>query len=127
MQLSFLLAKIIGLIFIIISTSLLINKKNQTLLFDLYKNPKAILITGFFEIFIGIFLIIQHNIWELSFRLIITFIGWILLIRGIGRVFSPKLTINTIKKYQKKPLLMNIMLLFIFIVGVYLVYMGFAQ
>jgi hypothetical protein len=126
MELSLLLAKIIGLILMLVAVALLINKKNVDLLFSLYKHPEAVFVTGILETVLGVVFILNHNIWTLDFRGIITIVGWILLVRGIGRVLFPSRVTRMLKKFKKMQSVIAPLLIFVFLIGTYLAYMGFT-
>lgn len=119
MALSLFLAKIIGLALVCIAASLLIQKKNIGLLFEAYKNPSVVYITGVVEIFLGLTLVVSHNIWSYDFRTIITCIGWLLLIRDAGRVlFSTRVPelltkLKTMGAYFTPLLLLILLLVYI--------------
>lgn len=127
MELSLFLAKVIGLVLILVSIGLLINKKNTNLLFNLYSHPEAVLLTGVLETFLGIMFILNHNIWTLDFRGVLTFIGWMLLIRGLGRILFPSKVTNMLKKFKKTQSLLSILLVFVLLIGLYLAYSGFTD
>lgn len=126
MEQSLLLAKVIGLTLIFTSSALLINKKNIDLLFSLYGQTTAIFITGFLETVLGILLVLKHNVWTLDFRVIITIIGWILLVRGVGRIFFPDKSMQMVSKFKKNKTIFTPLLLFVFLIGAYLTYKGFT-
>ncbi len=127
METSILLAKIIGLILMFIASALLINRKNIDLLFSLYKHVEAVFITGILETTLGIVFVLNHNIWTLDFRGIITVVGWILLVRGVGRILFPTRVVKILVKFKKMRSVMAPLLIFIFLVGAYLAYMGFTS
>lgn len=126
MELSLFLAKVIGLVLILVSIGLLINKKNADLLFSLYSHPEAVLLTGVLETFLGIMFVLNHNIWTPDFRGVLTFIGWMLLIRGLGRILFPSKVTNMLKKFKKTQSMFSILLVFVLLVGLYLAYSGFT-
>ncbi len=127
MELSLLLAKSIGLILMLVAAALLFNKKNIAFLFKLYRHPEAVLFTGMLETILGVLFVLNHNIWTLDYRGVITFIGWILLLRGLGRLLFPQRVTKMLTKYQKMQSLFAPLLVFIFLVGAYLTYVGFTK
>lgn len=126
MELSLFLAKVIGLTLMLVSTSLIVNKKNIDLLFEVYSHPKAVFITGVFETILGLSFVLSHNIWTFDFQGIITFIGWMLLLRGVGRTLFPESIVKTLEKFRRMRSIMVPLLIFIFLVGAYLAFMGFT-
>lgn len=127
MELSLFLAKVIGLVLMLVATALLLNKKNVDLLFTIYSRPGAVFLTGILEVVLGITLILNHNVWTWDFRGVITFIGWMLLLRGLGRVFFPKQVIKWLEKFKKMKSVLMPLLVVVFLVGAYLAYMGFTR
>lgn len=127
MELSILLAKIIGLILTLVALTLLLNRKNIYLLFDIYKNPGAVFLTGLLEIFLGITFVLNHNIWTRDYRTVITIIGWMLLLRGLGRTFFPSRIPKLLKKFRQMHAFFTPLLIFILAIGLYLTYMGFTK
>lgn len=127
MELSLFLAKVIGLTLIFISVSLLINRKNIDLLFSLYKNPEAVFVTGILETVLGIVFVLSHNIWIVDFRGIITIVGWLLLFRGLGRIFYPLRVAGMLEKFKKMKSIFMPLLIVVFLIGTYLAYMGFTK
>lgn len=127
MELSLFLAKVIGLTLVLVASALVVNKKNIDLLFGLYKHPTAVFITGILETVLGIVLALSHNIWTPDFRGIITFVGWILLLRGVGRIFFPFRVTNKLEKFRKMESAFTPLLIFVILIGAYLAYMGFTS
>ncbi len=127
MDTSLLLAKVIGLTLVLISLALLTNKKGIDLLFKVYSNPGTIFITGIFETILGTFMIVIHNIWTLDYRGIITFIGWMLLIRGVGRTLFPSKVMKSLEKFKKMRWIFPSLLVFVFLIGAYLAWVGFKK
>src|SRR4030042_3411621 len=123
---SIFLAKVIGLLLMLVAGALLSNRKNVDLLFSIYSHPEAVFLTGFLETVLGIAFALGHNIWTPDFRGVITFIGWILLIRGIGRIFYPTRATRMLEKYKKMQSLFVPLLIFVVLIGAYLAFMGFT-
>lgn len=124
MELSILLAKVIGIFLTVISLAFIINKKTIKILFEWISNEATLLITGFFSLFIGLFMVLSHNIWTSDFRVIITIFGWGAVLKGFCRIFFPKKSLKIIKKFKKGNKL-SFFIFFIFIIGIYLIYSGF--
>jgi len=108
----------------LISASMLVNRKNIDLLFEAYRNPSAVYITGIVEVFLGTMMVIAHNIWVADFRLVITLIGWILVLRGVG-VRSPRIP-GVLEKFRGLRSAFVPLLVVVFLVGAYLAYAGFT-
>jgi hypothetical protein len=126
MELSLFLAKAIGAGLMLVAASMLVHRKNIDLLFEAYRSPSAVYMTGIVETFLGIMMVIAHNIWVADFRLIITLIGWMLLLRGAGRTFSPSRIPRMLERFRVMDWIFAPLLVAIFLIGAYLAYAGFT-
>lgn len=126
MELSLFLAKMIGSGLALVALSMLLNRKHINLLFDAYKHPSVVYITGFLETFLGIALVTSHNIWTPDFRVVITLIGWTLLLRGVGRLFVPSQIPHLLNRFRTMQAFFTPILFALFLLGVYLAYAGFT-
>ncbi len=115
-----------GLLLMLVASALLVNRRSVDLLFGLYRHPEAVFITGILETVLGIIFVLNHNIWTMDFRGIITAVGWILLARGIGRTLFPSRTTRWLVKFQKMRSIITPLLIFVLLIGAYLAYMGFT-
>jgi hypothetical protein len=125
MEISILIAKIIGIIYLSFGVGLLFNQqfyKNE--IPKLLANTAYLILGGFLAIIIGSVIIENHNFWVKNWTVVITIIGWIALIKGIVLIaFPTKMTIY-------KPLFENksffkILIPCIIIFGLIFIYFGF--
>jgi hypothetical protein len=126
MEISLLLAQVIGVFLMLTSLSMLVDRRNINLLFEAYRNPAVVYITGIFETMLGLVLILKHNTWAADFRVVITLVGWLLLARGLGRTFFPTRTPRALERFRTMQAIFVPLLLFIFLLGGYLAYRGFG-
>ncbi len=82
MDVSFFLAKFWGWYLIVFFLILSLNPKRIKQIFDDLKDEKFLILFAFLAIIVGLINILFHNIWELSYKFIITMIGWLALIEG---------------------------------------------
>jgi len=125
METSIFLAKVIGLFGAISTLAILTHyKKYIELESRAIKDPLAYM-PGFVFLAVGILLTVSHQVWTWDWRVTITVIGWLVLIKGVLRVFFP----GTVRKLVEKKrtdrqfLLAEVAVL---IVSIYLVYQGFT-
>lgn len=90
MDVSKFLGKVLGVYLVILSVLMFVDTHQFTVyVTNLLHNPPLMFITGFFTLIIGILLVVGHNIWGWSWRLIITLIGWIVLVKGVSIIVYP--------------------------------------
>lgn len=125
MALSNFLANIWGLSFIIVALSLLIYQKNIKRLFQLAENEINLFFCGVCSSVVGIAMILTHNLWVSDWRVIVTLLGWIALVRGIMLLFSPEIVISLHKKMENSQWISYALVLAV-LLGCVLIYLGFT-
>ena len=84
MEISVLVAKIIGIVYVSFGIGLIVNKAfYKDAMARLLQNSGYLIIGGFIAIVFGVLIIENHNVWEPNWTVIITLIGWIALLKGI--------------------------------------------
>ncbi len=126
MELSIFLAKVIGPVLMLVALSLAVNRDNIDLLFDTYRSSAAVFITGVVELFLGMAMVVGHNVWTLDFRVVLTLIGWMLVLRGAGRTFFPSRIPSMLSRFRKAQAAFVPLLIVVFLIGAYLAYSGFT-
>jgi hypothetical protein len=123
MDLSLFLAKLIGLYLMIVALIWLFRRQGlETSTREIVKDQAMVALTGLFSLIIGLAIVIDHSIWEMSWKCIITILGWLAIIQGILRIGFPKQAralVNWIIPHR------YIMMIILFLLGGYLVYQGF--
>jgi hypothetical protein len=109
---SIFLAKFWGWYLIIFFLILSFNPKRIKQIFTDLNDEKFLIMTAFVAIIVGLLNILFHNIWELSWKLIITFIGWISLFIGLALFIFPNRTIPSLELMNIKFVQVIYMLLF---------------
>jgi len=109
---SIFLAKFWGWYLIIFFLILSFNPKRIKQIFTDLNDEKFLIITAFVAIIVGLLNILFHNIWEPSWKLIITLIGWISLFIGLALFIFPNRTIPSLELINIKFVQVIYMLLF---------------
>ena len=84
----------------------------------------AIFYGGIIALVVGILLISYHNVWEKSWIVIITVIGWGALVKGIALILFPD-RFKFLKKFYKSSGYWNVQAVAIIVLGLVLGYFGF--
>src|SRR5579872_4800818 len=96
---SIFLAKIIGLYFLIVAILCIVRKQQiMTMGKELVASRITLAISAEISLIFGLVIAIDHSIWELSWRGLITLIGYLLILRGIIRFAYPEF----VKKFASK-------------------------
>ena len=90
---SVLLAQIFGPFFAILGLALLINKKMFLKMVKEMKNHYPVLIFGgAFNLFLGLLIVAGHNTWVKDWPVLITIIGWVMILKGVCLLLFPDST-----------------------------------
>lgn len=106
---STMLASIFGPLLIITSLWALLYKENVKKVVDsMKKTPALQYFVGVVNVLLGIVFITSFNYWYMSIELLVTLLGWFLLIRGLILMFFPKTLDSMMKTYMKSSLLYSL-------------------
>lgn len=106
---STMLASIFGPLLIITSLWALLYKENVKKVVDsMKKTPALQYFVGVVNVLLGIVFITSFNYWYMSIELLVTLLGWFLLIRGLILMFFPKTLDSMMKTYMKSSLLCSL-------------------
>ncbi len=100
MDISVVLAKFWGIYFLIFSLLILANKQFLARMFLYSKNERFLVLTGFIAFFIGLFHVVIHSVFEPDWRLMVTLMGYLFLIKGILRIAFPLKVIAAIQRVE---------------------------
>ena len=87
------------------------------------KSNGLLTLSGEISLILGLVIVIDHPFWEWNWVGLITLIGFLFILRGIVRIGFPLETKKWMSKVSKSKVLVCLAILFI--IGVYLTYMGF--
>src|SRR5271170_193355 len=91
MMASIFLARLLGPVFLIVGAGILLSPKVfRAIAADVVRSVTLVYLFGLMDFTAGLAIVITHNVWLMSWRLLITLIGWLLLIRGTVRVLIPE-------------------------------------
>jgi len=85
------LSRLIGLVALIIAVPMIIDKQSMLAAFGAVVEDRGlILVLGMASVVAGAAIVLLHNVWRKGFwPLVVTLIGWILLLRGVLLLFLP--------------------------------------
>jgi hypothetical protein len=96
MQTSVFLAKLLGPLLLAVGAGILLNPKAfRTMASEVVRSVTLVYLFGLLDFAAGLAIVLTHNVWVASWRVLITLIGWLMLIRGALRILIPE----TIMRY----------------------------
>jgi hypothetical protein len=125
MGISIFLAKLIGLYFLILAVLFLFRKRQIESSCKEVVSSKGILsVSAEISLLFGLVIVIDHSIWEYSWRGLITVLGYLMILKAVMRFAFP----DKVKKMATKIMGKGywVALIIMIIIGVYLTYCGFT-
>jgi len=121
---SIIIGRILGTFLFIFSISMLIDFKHyKKVAKDLMSHGDTLAISGTISTLVGLIVVIFHNWWDQEWSMIITIVGWIILIIGVIRLLFPRSVMKWAKSLTDNGLMW--ILWIILIVGAYIMYMSY--
>lgn len=125
MDTSIFLARVIGLVSVVSTTaSLLRYRESVALEVEASRSPALVQLSGFAFLVLGALLVVSHSVWTPDWRLVITIVGWLVLLKGAGRMLVPGAVSRLIEKKREE---WRFVLgeAAVLLVGLYLLYKGY--
>lgn len=118
-----LFAKVIGVYLVVSGLFLMFRGKTVPhLLKDFFGHPAIVYLTGAILIFLSTVYLLQHNVWDGTWRVIVTLIAWAMLAKGVLYILIPEALQNMVsKKFLGAVSLYGLIAI---VAGVYLFYLG---
>lgn len=90
-----------------------------------YTEDKTITIsTGYITFLLGLFTVVLHNVWVFDWRVAITILGWVTLLKGITKIGFPEHIHRKAQMFKKLQWLWGAI---IFLIGAWLFWMSFIN
>ena len=84
--------KLLAVYMIVSGLFLLLKGKSVPLLLkDFFGHPATVYLTGIILIFLSTMYLIQYNIWDGTWKTVVTIFAWLVLLKGVGYIFFPKM------------------------------------
>ncbi len=122
MNIIILVSKILGIYLVVSGLFVLLRGKTiPHLLKDFFDHPATVYLTGIILVFLSSMYLIQYNIWNGTWKTIVTVFVWLVMLKGLTYIFLPRIiSEETIKKMRN---LFGAYGLIAIIIGVYLFFL----
>ncbi len=124
MELSLFLAKFLGLYLLILAVLFCFRREQLEMsLKEVFASPGMLLLAGLLSLSAGLLIVIAHPVWECNWRVLITIIGYIAIVKGIVRIGHPQIAKEMMGRIIKKCSHCRVVILLV--VALFLIYHGF--
>ncbi len=121
----YILARFLGLFLIVIGLMVFVRRDQKAYFDQLVESKEFLFITGLITLILGAFIVALNNIWTWDWRLLITILGWGTLLKGALMLILPGHSVLIWEKLSVKHWLLVSSGAISFIIGAYLVWIGF--
>jgi len=127
MELSIFLAKIMGAYMVLTGLSALVKRKwLMQAVKQMARSSHIIYVIAAFELVVGLALVLSHNVWDGSWRVVVTIFGWLTLLEGIFYLFVRQSVVaKLLGWFSRADWFYTLISLASIVIGGYLVYQGF--
>jgi hypothetical protein len=127
MQASIFLARLLGPLLFVVGVGILLNPRAfRTMAVEVVGSLTLVYLFGLIDFAAGLAIVLTHNVWLASWRVLITLIGWLLLIRGALRILLPDTVMGYAVKFVRNKRIYPIAGIVLIILGVTLCYFGYV-
>jgi hypothetical protein len=122
------IARLIGPLFVVLGVGILLN---QAVYADMIGQavliPVLIYLTGMLALTAGVAMLNGYHAWTVDWRVVITILGWIMVIAGIVRIVLPAVTAVLAIGLYSGSSAMPIVAVIVLVVGVFFSYQGYFR
>jgi uncharacterized protein YjeT (DUF2065 family) len=119
------LAKILGFYYLAVGITFLLNPARFREVYQaMIKNDAFLYLSGVCALFLGAFIVSVHNIWIFEWPVLITIIGWLILIKGFGLLTYQKFAQKFSFMLRKSDAFYKRLGIFLIFFGLFFLYQG---
>ena len=127
MDLSAQLAAIIGPLLILVGLGTLLNRDHYRKMITAFlENAELYYFSGAMAFVIGLAMVLHHNLWVADWRVAITIIGWLSLIKGAVRILVPTVGRKVAGSFSDSGWLLFFSAILLIVFGAWLSFKAFA-
>jgi hypothetical protein len=127
MQTSIFLARLLGPLLLLTGAGIVLNPKSfRTIAGEVVRSVTLVYLFGFMDLAAGLAIVLTHNVWVVSWRVLITLIGWLLLIRGAVRIVAPEIVMGYAAKVIRNKQVIPSAGAVVGVLGLVLCYFGYV-
>ncbi len=127
MPTSIFLARLLGPILLVPGLGLLFNPRGfRTIAAEVLGSLTLVYLFGVMDFATGLAIVLTHNVWTANWRVLITLIGWLMLLRGAARILIPDTIMGYAAKLVRNKQFYLVSGIVLIILGLVLCYFGYV-
>jgi uncharacterized membrane protein HdeD (DUF308 family) len=126
MQASIFLARLLGPLLLVPGVSILINPRIfRAMATEVVGSVTLVFLFGILDFAAGLAIVLTHNVWAANWRVLITLIGWLMLIRGAARMLITDTLMSYGARFIRNKQLIPVSGIVLVILGLVFCYFGY--
>jgi hypothetical protein len=126
MDITIFLGKVIGWYLVIIAIYVFARRRQlQYAVGQLVNDKSFLLLIAILTIILGLLMVVAHNVWVLSWPVLITIISWLVLLGGLLRLFFPELIIKLAAWWMEHTHYLYLAALIYLLIGLFLLFKSY--
>jgi len=127
MATSVFLARLLGPLLLAVGVGILINPKPfRTMAGEVVRSITFVYLFGLLDFAAGLAIVLTHNVWAANWRVLITLIGWLMLVRGAVRILAPEAIMGFAANLLRNKQMMPVAAAVTSVLGLVFCYFGYA-
>lgn len=123
MSITIFLARFWGSLFMILGAMSVVAKLLARII-EYTENKTVTICTGYITFLLGLATVVAHNIWVTDWRVGITILGWITLLKGIEKIGFPDRVYRKAQMFKRRQMLWSCV---IFLIGAWFFWKSFKE
>ena len=120
------IARLIGPVFVAIGLGVVLNRTfYAAAVGEAVRSPVLIYLSGIAALVAGLAVLNGYRAWNADWRVIVTILGWLMVIGGVLRIVLPRITTSIATTLYSGTIALAIVGVIVFIVGAYLSFEGY--
>ena len=101
--------------------------KVKAMVEDLSDSTPLFFFSGSIALIFGILMVVVNNVWSMDWRIVVTIVGWLILIKGAVRVLFPQMVFKAARNAVQNNATYYITTSIVTVVGLFLSYCGYMM
>jgi hypothetical protein len=128
LQASIFLARLLGPLLLLPGVGLFVNRRAfRTMATEVIGSVTLVYLFGLIDFAAGLAIVLVHNVWVADWRVLITLIGWLMLVRGLIRILLTEQAMSYAKNKFRGDTIYHVSGIVLTVLGLVLCYFGYIK
>ena len=126
MEMTLFIAQVMGVFFTVVGVGILLNPmRMKNAMEEVKRNYLFPYFGGVTALFIGLLIVLNHNVWDGLLESLVSLVGWLSILKGVFMILLPQKTVSAMMEKFMGTQMTRFMGVVAVVLGLYFVYQGF--